>query len=306
MDRLTRMRAFIDVVEAQGYSAAARKIGRSKALLSKYVRELEDDLGVRLLNRTTRQFSLTESGDTYYHRAVEILRELDDLQDSISESSGDVRGKIKLSAPRSFADASLGMSLIDFCIAHPEISLDIRLDDRFVDLVEEGFDLAIRITRLQDSSLIAKRLTAFHTVVCASPDLIARFGTPESPEQLHEMPCIVDTNSRSRNNWQFRSQDGSMMVVAVKGPLEVNSPLTTMAATIKGLGFSTLPHFVADCEIEKGTLIPVLQNFMPNDGGIYAVYPHRTYLPAKVRVLVDYLAKWFKDNPGKQTPKKPV
>lgn len=300
MDTLTRMRAFIDVVEAEGFSAAARKIGRSKALLSKYVRELEDDLGVRLLNRTTRQFSLTESGHTYYHRATEILRELDDLQDSISESSGDVRGKIKLTAPRSFADASLGMSLIDFCADHPEISLDIHLDDRFVDLVEEGFDLAIRITRLQDSSLIAKRLTAFHTVVCASPDLIARLGMPETPEQLRDMPCIVDTNSRSRNNWQFRNQDGSMMTVAIRGPLEVNSPLTTMAATVKGLGFSVLPRFVADNELAKGTLVPMLQDFMLNDGGIYAVYPHRTYLPAKVRLLVDYLAKWFKDNPCKE------
>lgn len=297
MDTLTRMRAFLDVVEAEGFSAAARKIGRSKALLSKYVRELEDDLGVRLLNRTTRQFSLTESGHTYYHRATEILRELDDLQDSITESSGDVRGKIKLTAPRTFADASLGMSLIDFCVEHPEISLDIRLDDRFVDLVEEGFDMAIRITRLQDSSLIAKRLSAFQTVVCAAPDLLARLGKPERPEQLSDLPCIVDTNSRSRNNWQFSNQDGSMMSVSVRGPIEVNSPLSTMAATIKGLGFSVLPYFVANNELAKGTLVPVLEDFMLNDGGIYAVYPHRTYLPAKVRLLVDYMAQWFKDNP---------
>lgn len=296
MDTLTRMRAFIDVVDAEGFSAAARKIGRSKALLSKYVRELEDDLGVRLLNRTTRQFSLTESGHTYYHRATEILRELDELQDSISESSGDVRGKIKLTAPRSFADASLGMSLIDFCAAHPDISLDIHLDDRFIDLVEEGYDLAIRITRLQDSSLIAKRLSDFHTIVCASPATIARYGTPETPEQLRNMPCIVDTNSRSRNNWQFRNQEGAFLSVSTRGPLEVNSPLTAMAATLKGLGFSELPRFVAEHELAKGTLIPVLQDFMPNDGGIYAVYPHRTYLPAKVRLLVDYLSRWFKDH----------
>lgn len=302
MGTLTRIRAFIDVVEAQGFSAAARKIGRSKALLSKYVRELEDDLGVRLLNRTTRQFSLTESGQSYYHRALEILQELDDLKDSISESSGDIRGKIKLTAPRSFADSQLGISLIDFCVDHPEISLDIRLDDRFVDLVEEGFDLAIRITRLQDSSLIAKRLTTFHTVICASPELLARTGTPLRPEDLHDMPCIIDTNSRSRNHWQFRNEDGSMITVGVKGPLEVNSPLTTMGATLKGLGFSNLPYFIADTAIAEGRLIPVLQNFMLDDGGIYAVYPHRHYLPAKVRLLVDYMAKWFKDNPSSSAP----
>ena len=161
MDTLTRMRAFIDVVEAEGFSAAARKIGRSKALLSKYVRELEDELGALLLNRTTRQFSLTEAGHTYYRRASEIVREVDSLADAVRESSGDVRGRIKLSAPRTFADAPIGQSLIDFAKEHPDIVLEIDLDDRFVDLVEEGFDLAIRITRLESSSLIARRLAPF-------------------------------------------------------------------------------------------------------------------------------------------------
>ena len=161
MDTLTRMRAFIAVVEAEGFSAAARKIGRSKALLSKYVRELEDDLGALLLNRTTRQFSLTEAGHTYFRRASEIIREIDSLADSVRESSGDVKGRIKLSAPRTFADAPIGQSLIDFAAAHPAIVLDINLDDRFVDLVEEGFDLAIRISRLENSSLIARRLAPF-------------------------------------------------------------------------------------------------------------------------------------------------
>ena len=295
MDTLTRMRAFIDVVEAEGFSAAARKIGRSKALLSKYVRELEDELGARLLNRTTRQFSLTEAGHTYYHRAIEIIREIDALQDAVSETSSDARGRIKLSAPRTFADAVIGQSLIDFCLAHPEIVLDVRLDDRFVDLVEEGFDLAIRITRLQDSSLIAKRLSPFHSVLCGAPALIARVGKPERPEDLTDKPCIIDTNARSRNNWHFRNTDGSMMTVNVHGPIEVYSPVATKTAAIAGLGFCTLPAFIAEEEIERGTLIPCLEDFIVKDGGIYAVYPHRRYLPAKIRALVDFLAQWFKD-----------
>ena len=153
MDTLTRMRAFIDVVEAEGFSAAARKIGRSKALLSKYVRELEDELGALLLNRTTRQFSLTEAGHTYYQRASEILREVESLQEAVRESSSDIKGRIKISAPRTFADAEVGQCLADFCAEQPDIVLDVRLDDRFVDLVEEGFDLAIRITRMQDPRL---------------------------------------------------------------------------------------------------------------------------------------------------------
>lgn len=295
MDTLTRMRAFIDVVEAEGFSSAARKIGRSKALLSKYVRELEDELGARLLNRTTRQFSLTEAGHTYYHRAVEIIREIDALQDAVSESSSDARGRIKLSAPRTFADASIGQSLVDFCLAHPEITLDVRLDDRFVDLVEEGFDLAIRITRLQDSSLIAKRLAPFHSKLVGAPALIERVGKPERPEDLIGKPCIIDTNGRSRNNWHFRNVDGSMMSISVNGPIEVNSPVATKNAALAGLGFAFLPCFIAEEAIEHGNLIDCLDEFMARDGGIYAVYPHRRYLPAKIRALVDFLAQWFKE-----------
>ena len=198
MDTLTRMRAFIDVVEAEGFSAAARKIGRSKALLSKYVRELEDELGALLLNRTTRQFSMTEAGHTYYSRASEIVREVDSLADAVRESSGDVRGRIKLSAARTFADAPIGQSLIDFAKQHPDIVLDIHLDDRFVYLVEEGFDLVVRISRLENSSLIARRLGPFSVRLCASPELIAKHGKPTRPQDLANMPCIVDTNGRSQ------------------------------------------------------------------------------------------------------------
>ncbi len=296
MDTLTRMRAFIDVVEAEGFSAAARKIGRSKALLSKYVRELEDELGALLLNRTTRQFSLTEAGHTYYQRASEILREVESLQEAVRESSSDIKGRIKISAPRTFADAEIGQCLIDFCAEQPDIVLDVRLDDRFVDLVEEGFDLAIRITRMQDSSLIAKRLAPFHVIACGSPDLIERLGRPERPELLASLPCLVDTNNRSRNTWQFLNEDGAPLSVQVSGPIEINSPHSTRRAALAGLGFALLPDFVAQADINSGRLVSVLEQFIPRDAGIHAVYPHRRYLPAKVRVLVDYLAKWFKDN----------
>ncbi|MEP9372664.1 LysR family transcriptional regulator [Mesorhizobium sp. KR1-2] len=294
MDTLTRMRAFIDVVEAEGFSAAARKIGRSKALLSKYVRELEDELGALLLNRTTRQFSLTEAGHTYYRRASEIIREVDSLADAVRESSGDVRGRIKLSAPRTFADAPIGQSLIDFAKAHPDIVLEIQLDDRFVDLVEEGFDLAIRISRLESSSLIARRLAPFSVRICGSPELIAKHGRPETPQELAGMPCIIDTNGRWLSNWPFLAEGGETISVSVSGPIEVNSPLATRAAALSGLGFAILPDFIAAPDIEAGRLVPVLDERILPGGGIFAVYPHRRYLPAKVRVFVDYLVQWFK------------
>ncbi|HHZ07690.1 MAG TPA: LysR family transcriptional regulator [Rhizobiales bacterium] len=294
MDTLTRMRAFIDVVEAEGFSAAARKIGRSKALLSKYVRELEDELGALLLNRTTRQFSLTEAGHTYYRRATEIIREIDSLADAVRESSGDVRGRIKLTAPRTFADAPVGQSLIDFARDHPDIVLDIHLDDRFVDLVEEGYDLAICITRLESSSLIARKLAPFGVKICGAPQLIERYGRPAQPQDLARMPCVIDTNGRWLSNWPFVNEQGEPFTVAVTGRLEVNSPQSVRAAAVSGLGFALLPDFIARPALDDGSLVSVLDAYIPRGGGVFAVYPHRRYLPAKVRVFVDFLAQWFK------------
>lgn len=302
MDTLTRMRAFIDVVEAEGFSAAARKIGRSKALLSKYVRELEDELGALLLNRTTRQFSLTEAGHTYYRRASEIVREIDSLADTVRESASDVRGRIKLSAPRTFADAPIGQSLIDFAKAYPDIVLEIHLDDRFVDLVEEGFDMAIRISRLDNSSLIARRLAPFSTLICASPEAIEKFGKPQRPQELASKPCIIDTNGRWLSNWPFKGDDGDAISVSVSGPLEVNSPIAARNAALAGLGFAVLPDFIAEPDLASGKLINLLQDRMLGGGGIFAVYPHRRYLPAKVRVFVDYLVQWFKSRDQETAP----
>jgi len=294
MDTLTRMRAFIDVVEAEGFSAAGRKIGRSKALLSKYVRELEDELGALLLNRTTRQFSLTEAGHTYYQRASEIVREVDSLAEAVRQSSGDVRGRIKLSAARTFADAPIGQSLVDFARQHPDIVLDIHLDDRFVDLVEEGFDLAVRISRLENSSLIARRLAPFSVRLCASPELIAKHGKPTRPQDLANMPCLVDTNGRSLANWRFKGEGEDSVSVAVSGPIEVNSPIVARAAALSGLGFAMLPDFIAAPDVASGKLITALDERLLAGTGIFAVYPHRRYLPAKVRVFVDFLVQWFK------------
>lgn len=298
MDTLTRMRAFIQVVEAEGFSAAARKAGRSKALLSKYVRELEDELGALLLNRTTRKFSLTEAGHTYYRRANEIVREIDALAESVREKAGDIGGRIKLSAPRTFADAPIGRSLIDFVLAHPDIVLDVQLDDRIVDLVEEGFDLAIRITKLDDSSLIARRLAPFRLPLCASPALIQKHGRPQHPRELQNLPCIVDTNGRFRHNWPFQEPGGALMTVPVSGRIEVNSPQAVRAAVMAGIGFGFLPDFIAAEDVAAGRLVTVLDDFIVDGAGIYAVYPHRRYLPAKVRALVDFLAQWLRENCG--------
>lgn len=295
MDSLTRIRAFIDVVEAQGFSAAARKVGRSKALLSKYVRELEDDLGALLLNRTTRQFSLTETGQAYYRSASEILRDIDNLADQVRDSSAHVKGRIRITAPRTFADAEIGQCLADFISAYPDITLEIVLDDRMVDLIDEGFDVGIRITRLQDSGLIARKLAPFAVVTVATPGFLEQHGPIRQPADLAKVPCLIDTNSRFMSNWRFRSPQGETISVAVKGPMEVNSPLATQRAAEAGLGVANLPDFIARPAIAEGRLVQILKDYCASDAGIFAIYPERRYLPAKVRTLVDFLSQWFRD-----------
>lgn len=294
MDTLTRIRAFIDVVEAEGFSAAARKTGRSKALLSKYVRELEDELGALLLNRTTRQFSLTEAGHTYFRTAADILKEIDNLADLVRENNADLKGKLKVTVPRTFIDADVGQSLIDFAKENPLISLEIVAEDRFVDLIEESFDLGIRITKLDDSGMIARKLSDFRVYACATPAFIAENGPLTHPSELSRIPFLIDTNSRSHNSLRFLDTDGDMISVSVTGPIEVNSPLATLRAARAGMGIAMIPDFIARPYLASGELVSLFDDFIAKDRGIYAVYPHRRYLPAKVRAFVDYLHAWFK------------
>ncbi len=297
MDTLTRMRTFVEVVEAGGFSAAARKMGRSKALISKYVRELEDELGARLLNRTTRTLSLTEVGQTYARDATEILQRIDDLQSSVGDAHAAARGRLKVSAPRTFGDGELGRAIMEFVVQEPDISLELHLEDRFVDVVDEGFDVAIRITSLSDSSLIARRLSSFRIICCASPDVIATYGKPEMPIDLLEMPCIVDWNV-NRGHWPF-TVDGERVTIPVKGRVEVNSPNVGRQAALAGLGFLLGPYLVVRDDIEAGRLVPVLEGYETSAIAIHAVYPHRRHLSGKVRAFIDYLVRWFD---GKEPP----
>lgn len=294
MDTLTRMQAFVDIVEQQGFSAAARKVGRSKALMSKYVRELEDELGILLLNRTTRQFSLTEAGEVFYKSALEILQKVGDLRDTVREAGKGHKGRLRISAPRSLTDLEIGLPIVEFASAYPDITIDINLDDAMVDMVEEGYDVAIRISRLTNSALIAKKLSDFRLVLCATPEFIETHGTPKSPNDLGDLPCIVDTNLMRRANWRFLDDEGQEISVPVRGNIEVNSPEVARRAALAGLGMTLVPEFSIENELKSGALISLLEDRIPSGGGIYAVYPHRRHVPGKVRVFVDFLAEWFK------------
>jgi DNA-binding transcriptional LysR family regulator len=294
MDTLTRIRAFIDVVEAEGFSAAARKTGRSKALLSKYVRELEDELGALLLNRTTRQFSMTEAGHTYYRTASDILKEIDNLADLVRENNQQLKGRLRISVPRTFVDADVGQSLIDFAKENPDLTLEIAADDRFVDLIEEGFDVAVRVTKLEDSGMIARKISDFRVHLCATQTFLERYPGLEHPTDLARVPFIIDTNTRSQGNIRFVDADSTTFNVAINGTLEVNSPHATLRAALADLGIAIVPDFIGRKAIESGQLLTLFNDYLPTDRGIYAVYPHRRYLPAKVRIFVDYLHNWFR------------
>lgn len=302
MDTFTRMRTFVEVVEAGGFSAAARKLGRSKALISKYVKELEDELGARLMNRTTRRLSLTELGQAYFRDAGEILQRVDDLQDMVRERHGEPTGLLRVAAPRTFGDSQLGQAIMDFVATNPAIRLDLRLDDRFVDLIDEGFDCAIRVTELSDSSLIARKLADYRFATVVRTDVLAAFGRPATPDELARLPCIIDSNLRNRFNWRF-NVDGTKLTVPVSGRVEVNSPSAVRLAVLAGLGFGSVPFKMVEDDIQSGRLEVVLPDYESGAAAIYVVYPHRRHLSAKIRAFVDFMADWFQKNGDTCLPK---
>jgi len=293
---LARIRAFVQVFDAGGFSAAARQYGRSKALLSKYVTDLEDYLGVRLMNRTTRKLSLTEAGEAYYREASQLLQQLEDLDASISDQTTAPRGLLRISASRNFGERTLAPAIFEFLQKYPEVSVDLRLEDRYVDLVDEGVDVALRISTLTDSSLIARKIADMRIVVAASPALLARVGEPQTPEALRALPCIVDTNLQGQANWRF-VEAGKTVSVHVSGPVRVNSPLAALQAATMSLGLAAMPSYLADPAIESGALQAVLERFVPDGQTLQAVYPHRRHLAGKVRALIDHLVDWFERHP---------
>ena len=292
LDTLSRMSAYVAVVDAGGFSAAGRKEGRSKAILSKYVAELEDRLGARLLNRTTRTLSLTEAGQAYYREAVEILQRITELEASVQDAHLEVRGVLRVAGPRTLGEGPIMAAIMAFVRDSAQIKLDLHLEDRFVDLVEEGFDVAVRVSELADSSLIARKLAPLRMVVAASPGRIAASGRPTHPDELSDLPCVIDSNARWRANWGF-VVDGVRRTVPVTGRVEANSPLAVKMAALEGIGYAMLPYAVAREEILGGALEIVLDDFVCDGAAIYAVYPHRRHLSAKVRSFVDHLAAWF-------------
>jgi len=293
MDRLLAMEAFVRVVDAGSFSAAARNWGRSKAVVSKYISALEDHLGVELLRRTTRSLSLTEAGRAYRERCAGVLGEIEALEVSLREGVAAPRGNLRITAPPGFASHYLDVMTTDFIARFPDVTLDLDLTHRMVDLVEENIDVAIRVTDPRDSSLVARRIAPAPILAVAAPSYLRRRGTPKAPTDLSDHDCLVDTNFRDQQRWRFQTgHEGRAKTetITVSGPLRVNNPDAVREMAEAGLGIGLVPHFVASDALQAGRLREVLKGRVAFHWSILAVYPRRRYLPLRVRAYTDHLA----------------
>ena len=291
MDRLAALEAFARVAETGSFSAAARAMNLSKSLISRQVSALEAELGARLISRTTRSLTLTEAGRGYYEQVARILAQMEEADLSVSQLQATPRGRLRVNAPMSFSLLRLAPALPDFLALYPEIEVDMVMNDRRVDLLEEGFDLAIRIGRLADSSLVARKLSPMQRFIVASPAYLAERGTPKVPADLRHHACLCYSNADTIDEWRFCEPDGRPVSIEVKGRVRANNGDLLRIAALRGLGFVDLPDFLVAADIEGGALVPVLQDYVRQDGGVYAVYPHARYLPPKIRVFIDFLAE---------------
>ncbi len=297
MDRLHCDRMFLAVIETGSFTAAARRLGTSSGQASKLVSRLEAELGVRLLNRTTRAVSPTEAGQAYGDRLRPLIEEFDALDLSIRNVSQVPRGRLRLTAPLTFGGLELAPALNDFAARYPEIALDVTFSDRMVNLVDEGFDLALRIGRLEDSSLIARRLCTVRIVVVAAPGYLKRAGQPRVPDDLRHHACIIDTNFRDPDRWTLRAAGGETLAIPVTGRLRYSNATACPSAAEAGLGLACLPAFVAADALRAGRLQAVLTAHEGDPLGLHAVYPHSRLLAAKVQVLVGFLAERYRGTP---------
>ncbi len=288
---------FIAVMETGSFTAAAERLGTSSGQASKMVSRLETDLGVRLLNRTTRAVSATQAGKAYFDRLRPLIDEFDSLDASVRDTSQAPRGRVRISAPLTFGTMELAPALNAFAAQYSEIELDVSFTDRVVNLVDEGFDMAVRVGRPDDSSLIARKLCNVRIVVVGASAYLGAQGTPSIPEDLAEHTCIIDTNFRDPEHWPMQI-DQTERVQTVSGRIRYSNAEACLGAAEAGLGLACLPAFVAGDAIRTGRVSRVLQPYEIDAYGVHVLYPHSRYLAAKVRVLVDFLAKHFHGKPG--------
>lgn len=302
MDTLKAMEIYVQVAGALSYATAAERLGISRANVTKYVMQLEQHLGARLLNRTTRRVSLTEVGEDYYRFCREVLGEIQDKEAAIAGQQAEAKGIIKVMVPKSFASLYMGKAAADFHERYPDIHLSLFLADvsiSTVDLIENGFDLAVRLTEQADSSLVARTICSTRWVLCASPGLLKATGRPTRPRDLGALPCLIHSRSTAMPAsavWRFQGPRRSEQV-RVSGPMTVNSVMALRAGALEGLGFALLPTYCVGDDLANNALIEVLPSYHGPEEQISVLYPHRRFLPAKSRLFIDFMADTFRTPP---------
>ncbi|AMQ90334.1 LysR family transcriptional regulator [Marinobacter sp. LQ44] len=294
MDRLLEMQTFCAVVEAGSFVAASETMGMSKAAVSRYINELESRLTVRLLHRTTRRLSLTAEGEVFYVRCRELLAGVEEAEAELTSRTSVAKGVLRINAPVSFGIRHLAPLWGEFHARFPDLELNIELSDRIVDIVEEGFDLAIRIASLRTSTLVSRRLTNTRLMVCASPEYIRAHGAPETPEDLMHHKVIAYSNLASGNEWQFQGPEG-LVSTRVRPWMHANNGDTCCAAAVAHQGVVYQPSFLLRDDLDSGRLVELLPEYCSTELGVYAVYPTRKFVTPKVRALVDFLVATLPD-----------
>jgi DNA-binding transcriptional LysR family regulator len=289
MSKIQQMSSFVAVVEAGSFVGAADATGASKAAVSRHVSELEQRLGVRLLQRTTRRLSLTEEGRLFFERAKELLESIDEAESLLTQRAGDARGVLRVNAPVTFGVLHLAPLWGTFADANPRVSLDITLSDRMVDVVDEGCDVAIRISAIPDSSLVTRKLASTRMVLCASPDYLAKHGTPTHPRELARHAVISYTYWSTRDEWQFSGPEGPV-AVRISSRIHTNNGDTCRRAALSHQGVVLQPDFIVGPDLRRGDLVELMPAYRAIEVGIYAVYASRKNLPLKTRRLIDHLA----------------
>ena len=297
MDRLRAMEVFVEVVRKNGFARAADALETSPANVTRIIGDLETHLGTRLLNRSSRKMSLTESGDALYERARAIVEDMAELEAIASSSSMKPRGTLRINAPLSFGILHLAPLWPKFMALHPDVELEVALGDRVVDIVEEGYDMAVRISRTGSASHAARKLAASRNIVCAAPSYLKRHGTPLTPQDLKAHNCIGYRYAATADEWNFVDEQGRPQPVKVNCKMHSNNGDTARAAALAGAGIIWQPTFLIGADLRAGRLRPLLPGYRLPDIDVLAVYPSRRHLSAKVRVMIDFLAEQFKDTP---------
>lgn len=297
MDKLTSMKVFVHVAKAGSFAGAARGLGISRAMATKHIMHLEERLDTRLFNRTTRSIKLTEVGVFYLDRCQQVLFDVDEMDEAITHLQSEPKGVLKISAPPVIGATHIAAALSDFLKENDDLSVDMTLKGSHVDIIDEGVDIAIFLGKLEDTSLVARKLASSALVVCGAPAYFERHGIPEEPEDLLNHSCLVNWAIPPRDRWKFKGVLGDREV-KVSGRMQANVADPIRMAANNGLGMVMLPKYIVGRDIEKGKLQVVLEQYSISPLEIHAVYPHRKYLSAKVRDFLDYLQEFMPNRVG--------